>query len=133
MEESPSARSSSRGQGENFQPALFCYPLGVLPILFATITAVLDPNPTLSGNCNPTQVHFTGRISSDTAGQVTYSWNRLNHPAGRTFTVNFEKPGTLPVSLDLFIRKSEEGSVALRLVLPKTGESSKVKYKVACK
>jgi hypothetical protein len=93
----------------------------------------MDPSPTLTGNCNPTQVHFTGRITSDRAGQVTYTWVRPNHPAGRTLTVNFDSPGTLPVSLDIFIRKSEEGSVMLRLVLPQPGESPKVKYRVSCK
>ena len=105
----------------------------MLPALALAITALLDPNPTLTGNCNPTRVHFTGRISADAPGQVTYTWVRLNSPAGRTFTASFDKPGTLPVTLDLLIRKSEEGAVTLRIVLPQSAESAKVKYRVTCK
>jgi hypothetical protein len=96
-------------------------------------TAVLDPAPILTGNCNPTRVHFTGHIASDAPGQVTYTWVRLNAPVGRTFTLTFDKAGTLPVTLDLLIRKPEEGAVTLRIVLPQPAESAKVKYRVACK
>ena len=105
----------------------------MLPALALAISALLDPAPTLSGSCNPTRVHFTGRISSDAPGQVTYTWVRVNSPAGRTFTATFDKPGTLPVTLDLMIRKSEEGAVTLRIVLPQPTESAKVKYRVGCK
>ena len=102
-------------------------------LLLAAVTAVLDPTPTLTGDCNPTRVHFTGHIASDTAGQVTFAWIRLNHPVGRTLTLNFEKPGSLPVSYDLLIRKSEEGSVMLRVLLPAQHDSPKVKFRVDCK
>ena len=97
------------------------------------VTALLDPAPTFTGNCNPTRVHFTGHITSDAPAQVTYTWVRLNAPAGRTFTVTFDKPGTVPVTLDLLLRKSEEGAVSLRVVLPQPVESAKVKYHVTCK
>jgi len=105
----------------------------VFPALALAVTAILDPAPTLTGNCNPTRVHFTGRISSDAPGQVTYTWVRVNAPAGRTITANFEKPGPLPVTLDLLIRKPEEGAVTLRMVLASAAESAKVKYRVVCK
>lgn len=97
------------------------------------VTAVIEPAPTLTGNCNPTRVHFTGHIASEAPGQVTYTWVRLNSPAGRTFTLTFDKAGTLPVTLDLLIRKPEDGAVSLRVILPQPAESAKIKYRVACK
>jgi len=102
-------------------------------IAFAVITAVLDPAPTLSGNCNPTRVHFTGHITSDTPGKVTYTWVRLNQPAGRTITADFDKPGAVTVTYDLLIHKAEDGAVMLRVLLPQQSDSAKVKFHVSCK
>jgi hypothetical protein len=106
----------------------------VLSLLtLAAVTAILDPAPVVTGNCNPTRVHFTGHITSDIAGKVTYTWLRANKPAGQTLTVNFEKPGSAPVSYDVMIRKPEEGFVMLRVVLPQQSDSARVKYHVTCK
>ncbi|HXA49511.1 MAG TPA: hypothetical protein VNV86_04365 [Candidatus Acidoferrum sp.] len=106
----------------------------MLPLLtLAAVTAVLDPVPVMTGNCNPTRVHFTGHIASDIAGKVTYTWLRANKPAGQTLTVNFDKPGSVPVSYDLMIRKPEDGSVMLRVVLPQQNDSARVKFHVTCK
>jgi hypothetical protein len=102
-------------------------------LTMAAVTAVLDPVPAVTGNCNPTRVHFTGRISSEIAGKVTYTWLRLNKPAGQALTVNFDKPGSVPVTYDLLIRKPEEGEVLLRVVLPQQHDSARVKYRVTCK
>ncbi len=102
-------------------------------LLLAAVIAVLDPSPAVSGNCNPTRVHFSGRIHSDGPGRVTYTWTRFNHPASRTFTLDFDKPGTLPVTYDLLLHKSEEGTVMLRVVLPQQSDSAKVRFHVTCK
>lgn len=102
-------------------------------LTLAAVTAVLDPPPVMTGNCSPTRVHFTGHITSDIAGKVTYTWMRPNKPAGQAFTVNFEKPGSVPVSYDLMIRKPEEGFVMLRVVLPQQSDSARVQYRVTCK
>ncbi|MBS1854495.1 MAG: hypothetical protein JST11_03945 [Acidobacteria bacterium] len=106
----------------------------MLPLIaLAAITAVLDPNPVITGNCNPTRVHFTGRIASGAAAKITYTWIRLNHPAGPAQTLELAKPGSAPVSYDLFIRKSEDGAVTLRILLPGEIDSAKVRYRVTCK
>jgi hypothetical protein len=104
----------------------------LLPLAL-TLSAVLDPAPAVSGACNPTRVHFTGRITSDLPGKVTYTWERLNQPKGRTYTLEFTQPGTLPVSYDLLLRKPEDGWVALRVILPGQAGSEKAPYHVKCK
>src|SRR5262245_2274447 len=96
------------------------------------VSLALDSPPAISGACNPSRVHFTGRITSPTPGKVTYTWIRPNHPARGTQTVNFEKPGTLPVTFDVLLRKSEQGWVMLRIVLPEQADSAKVHYQVKC-
>jgi hypothetical protein len=105
----------------------------IVPLLLAAVTASLDPSPSLSGNCNPTRVHFTGHITSNTPGKFTYTWVRTDHPASRTITVDFEKPGSAPVSFDILVRKAEKGAVMLRVVFPQQNDSAQVKYQVTCK
>lgn len=102
-------------------------------MLLAAVTAVLDPSAALTGNCGPTRVHFTGRIASDAPAKITYTWIRLNHPAGPAQTLELREPGSVPVSYDLFIRKSEDGAVMLRILMPRELDSAKVRYRVACK
>ncbi len=102
-------------------------------IVLAAVAAVLDPNPAITGKCNPTRVHFTGRITSDAPAKITYTWVRLNHPAAPAQTVDLDKPGSAPVSYDLFLRKSEDGAVMLRIVLPREADSARVRYRVTCK
>jgi hypothetical protein len=97
------------------------------------VTPTLDSPPAITGSCNPTRVHFTGHIASDKAGKVTYTWVRPNHAAGRTETLTFTKPGTLPVTFDVLLRKSEQGWVMLRVVLPEQAESPKVQFQVKCR
>jgi len=101
-------------------------------VLFA-VSAALDPAPAVTGNCNPTRVHFSGHIRSDTAGAVTYTWLRSSQAAGRTFTVRFDEAGSVPVSYDVLLRKAESGTVVLRVVFPQQSDSAKVQYHVMCK
>ena len=103
----------------------------LLPIALAT-AAVLDPFPIFSGNCNPTRVHISGRITADAPGKITYTWVRPNYPASRTFTLEFAKPGSQLVTYDMFLHKPEHGWVMLRVVLPEKAESAKVAYQVRC-
>ena len=102
-------------------------------LLLAAISAALEPSAAITGNCNPTRVHFTGRITVDAPVKVTYTWVRTNYPAGRTVSIDFNQAGSAPVGYDLLLRKNEEGSVMLRVVFPQQVESAKVKYKVSCK
>jgi hypothetical protein len=103
-----------------------------IPLALA-ITVALDPSPALSGNCAPTRVHFTGHIASDGPAKVTYTWVRVNQPPGRTYTLDFPQAATLPVTYDLLVRKSEQGWVALRVILPQQKDSAKVQFEVKCK
>jgi hypothetical protein len=105
----------------------------VLLSLALAITAALNPKPEITGTCAPTRVHFTGHIMSDGPGKVTYTWVRVNQPAGRTFTLEFSKADTLPVSYDLLVRKAERGWVMLRVILPQEAESGKAEFQVTCK
>jgi len=102
-------------------------------LLPLAIAVALTAPPAISGNCNPTRVHFTGSISSDAPAKVTYTWIRPNTPAARTYTLDFPKAGTLPVTYDLLLRKHEQGWVMLRVILPEKTDSAKVKYQVECK
>jgi len=96
------------------------------------VSLTLDSPPAITGSCNPTRVHFTGHITSDAPGRVTYTWVRPNHPVARTQSLTFEKPGTLPVTYDVLLRKSEQGWVMLRVVLPEQKDSPKVQFQVKC-
>jgi hypothetical protein len=96
------------------------------------VSLTLDSPPAITGSCNPTRVHFTGHITSDAPGKVTYTWVRPNHPAGRTETLTFTTAGTLPVTYDVLIRKSEQGWVMLRIVLPQQTDSAKIPFRVKC-
>ena len=100
-------------------------------LLPLALSATLDA-PILSGNCNPTRVHFMGHITSDVPAKVTYTWTRPNQPASRTFTLEFTQAGTLPISYDLFFGKAEDGWVMLRVLLPEKADSPRVKYQVKC-
>jgi hypothetical protein len=104
----------------------------LLPLALAVIAAI-DPAPAVTGNCSPSRVHFTGHLTSDGPAKVTYTWVRVNQPTGRTMTLEFPKAGTLPVSYDLLLRKSEEGWVMLRVILPQQADSAKATFRVSCK
>ena len=97
------------------------------------IAVALAAPPTVTGNCNPTRVHFTGSITSDSPAKITYTWVRANQPVSRPYTLDFPKAGTLPITYDLLLRKSEQGWVMLRVILPQQTESAKIKYQVDCK
>jgi hypothetical protein len=101
-------------------------------LLPLAIAVALTAPPAISGNCNPTRVHFTGTITSDSPTRVTYTWVRPNQPS-RTYTLDFPKAGTLPVTYDVLLRKRDQGWVMLRVILPEKVESDKVKYQVECK
>ena len=102
-------------------------------LLPLAIAVALTAPPAITGNCNPTRVHFTGTITSDAPAKVTYTWVRPNQPPGRTYTLDFSQAGSLPVTYDILLRKREQGWVALRVIWPEKAESAKVKYQVECK
>jgi hypothetical protein len=104
-----------------------------LPVAFLSLKAVVDHNPTVSGNCSPSRVHFTGRITTDAAGPVRYTWVRSRDRSSATFVLNFDKPGTLPVTYDWLVHGPTDGWVVLQVVSPLAVHSEKVRFDVSCK
>jgi hypothetical protein len=97
------------------------------------IKAMVSTPPEITGNCNPARVHFTGRISNDATGPVRYTWVRSDKPSANTFTLQFEKPGSLPVTYDWLLKGPAEGWVVLQVVSPDKVHSDKVRFDVTCK
>jgi hypothetical protein len=97
------------------------------------IKAVVSTPPRISGNCDPARVHFTGRISNDSTGPVRYTWVRSDQPSASTFTLQFDKPGSLPVTYDWLLKGPADGWVVLQVLSPEKVHSEKVRFDVTCK
>jgi hypothetical protein len=104
----------------------------LLPAALA-IKAIVSTPPQITGNCDPARVHFTGRISNDAAGPVRYTWVRSDKPSTNTFTLQFDKPGSLPVTYDWLLKGPAEGWVVLHVLTPDKVHSEKVRFEVNCK
>ena len=92
----------------------------------------LDSPPQLIGNCNPTRVHFSGRINATTPGVASYQWIRSHNSTSPVQTLRFVKPGPVTVSYDWMLRKSYSGWVALKVLSPNPIESGKVSFRLDC-
>ena len=55
----------------------------MLLLLLAALAVkpILDRPPTITGNCHPARVHFTGHITADSPGPVKYTWVRSDKPS----------------------------------------------------
>jgi hypothetical protein len=106
----------------------------MLPLLLAAfaLKPTLDHPPTITGNCNPARVHFSGRISADAPGPVKYTWVRSDKPSTATFILNFSQPGSLPVTYDWLLKGPADGWVVLQVVSPESANSGKVRFQVKC-
>ena len=105
----------------------------MLPLLAAlALKAAVDHPPAITGNCNPSRVHFTGRITAGAAGPVKYSWVRSDKPSTATFTLNFTGPGSLPVTYDWLLKGPAEGWVVLQVISPEKVNSGKARFEVKC-
>jgi hypothetical protein len=96
------------------------------------VKATLATQPAISGNCHPSRVHFIGSIASDTASPVRYTWVRSDKPSNNTFTLDFVKPGSRPVTYDWLLHGPAEGWVVLQIVSPQAVHSEKVSFSVTC-
>ena len=108
----------------------------LLPLLFVasfSVDVTLDNPPTVAGNCNPTRVHITGRLTATAPGKVSYVWLRSDKGASSVQSLEFRKAGPLPVSYDWLVRSSYSGWVALKVLTPAPEESRKIKFDVVCK
>jgi len=110
-------------------------------ILLAALTAYPQPpfkvgiavdQPSISGNCHPTRVHFTGRINATAPGEVQFQWVRSDHGNVPVRTLRFTRPGPLPVSFDWNLSKSTNGWVALKIIYPNRIESRHAEFTVSC-
>jgi hypothetical protein len=107
----------------------------LLPLLLAaaSVKPALDSPPKITGNCHPARVHFTGRITSTGAGAVRYTWVRSDKPSTATFTMSFDKAGSLPVTYDWLLTGPADGWVVLHVLTPEDEHSDKVHFHVTCK
>jgi len=108
----------------------------LLPLLFAStfgVDVTLDGPPTITGNCNPTRVHITGRLTATAPGKVTYVWLRSDKGASSVLSLEFGKAGPLPVSYDWLVRSSYSGWVALKVLTPAPQVSRKINFDVVCR
>jgi len=94
----------------------------------ATVTA-----PSITGNCNPSRVHFTGKIESSAAGAVKYTWVRSDKPSSATFDLKFSAPGSLPVTYDWLLKGPADGWVVLQVISPEKVNSGKIRFELTCK
>jgi hypothetical protein len=91
----------------------------------------LDP-PQMIGHCNPTRVHFTGRINATGPLVVTYTWERSDHAQSPIRTLRFNRSGPLPISNDWSFKNSASGWMAFKILSPQQLESNKVSFRVDC-
>jgi hypothetical protein len=105
----------------------------MLLALALAIKVVIPGPPEITGPCNRTRVHFTGRISNDSVGLVRYTWVRSDKPSTNTFTLKFDKPSSLPVTYDWLLKGPKKGWVVLQVISPKESHSEKVRFEVSCK
>jgi hypothetical protein len=105
------------------------------PLIAASlaIKIALSAPTIFPGNCNPARVHLAGQITSDAVGPVRYTWVRSEKPTNRTFTLQFDKPGSLPVAYDWLLKGPAEGWIVLHVIAPQDVHSEKVRFEVTCK
>jgi hypothetical protein len=108
----------------------------LLLFLFASTFGVeitLDSPATITGNCNPSRVHFTGHIIASAPGKITYVWLRSDKGASSAQTLEFTRPGPLPVGYDWLLRRTTNGWVALKVLTPTPLESGKAGFELICR
>ena len=108
----------------------------LLPLLLSStfgVDVTLDSPPTITGNCNPTRVHFTAHLTATGPGKVAYVWLRGDKGASAVQNLEFSKAGPLPVSYDWLVRNRTSGWVSLKLLTPAPQQSRKVSFEVTCR
>jgi hypothetical protein len=87
----------------------------------------------MTGNCQPTRVHFAARLTATGPGRVTYVWLRSDKGASAVQSLQFGKAGPLPVSYDWLVRARTSGWVSLKVLTPAPQQSRKVSFAVTCR
>jgi hypothetical protein len=109
------------------------------PLLLAAASAqsrvgglALDEPPQLFGHCNPTRVHFTGRINATGPLDVTYVWIRSDNAQAPPRVLHFTRSGPLTITNDWTLRGSASGWMAFKILAPQQLESRHVSFRVDC-
>ena len=108
----------------------------LLPLLLSStfgVDVTLDSPPTITGNCNPTRVHFAAHLTATRPGKAAYVWLRSDKGASAVQTLEFSKAGPLPVSYDWLARNRTSRWVSLKLLTPLPQQSRKVSFEVTCR
>jgi hypothetical protein len=111
--------------------AIFLLPL-LLSSAFGT-EITIDSPPAITGNCNPTRVHFVAHLTATGPGKVTYAWLRSDKGTSPVQNLEFSKAGALPVSYDWLVRARISGWVSLKVLTPAPQQSRKVSFEVTCR
>jgi hypothetical protein len=119
----------SRFMGALLVTALFAATVAAQPRVQAV---ALDDPPQLFGTCNPTRVHFTGRINATGPMDVNYQWIRSDNAAAQTQVLHFIRAGQLTINYDWTVGGNSTGWVALRILPPQQLESKHVAFHGNC-
>ncbi len=96
-----------------------------------TVTAIVD-NTSSNGTC-PVRFTFTGTLSSNDAGTVTYKWERSDGSATPTETMAFPNATSLTASNTWEIGSSISGWQRLHVLTPNDVFSNAVNVQLTCK
>lgn len=110
--------------------------LFLLPLLLISafgVDVTLDSPPVITGNCNPTRVHFVAHLTATEPGKATYVWLRSDKGASAVQSLEFRQAGPLPVSYDWLVKTRMSGWVSLKVLTPEPQTSRKVTFEVTCK
>ncbi len=107
-----------------------------LPLTAQAPTATLSASPAAySGKC-PTTITFNGSITAPKAGKLQYKFIRSDNANAPIQTLEFDKPGTKPVSTTWTLGgpglPEYEGWQAIQIVYPQQVTSNRAVFKVKC-
>ena len=90
------ARACADTQRISSNQATFTNSCGTTPVVVTATTASVSPS-TYSGAC-PGTFNFSGNITTNGAGTVTYRWERSDGATAPTQTLTFNAAGTQPAA-----------------------------------
>jgi hypothetical protein len=99
------------------------------PGLAATLTA--DPAAAGGGKC-PATITFNGTITSDRAGEVSYTFVRSDGARGPVQTLSFSGPGTQQVSTTWTLGEQYSGWQAIQILKPVEVQSNQAAFTLSC-
>jgi hypothetical protein len=91
----------------------------------------LEPQPSISAGC-PARVHFTGRVQTTGALEVTYQWLRSDG-SSTEHTLSFNKAETRAISTDWSLSQNYSGWMQLVILSPRRMQTTKAMFSVTCR